>query len=156
MIEMDIPGFGWMELRHIVLDYNGTLAVDGAMIPGVREQLTRLTDKLEVHVLTADTFGIAAKGLEGVPCQLTVLGKDAQDKGKRDFVRRLGSAHTVSVGNGRNDGLMLAESALGLAVVLAEGACMATVSAADIVFTDILDALGILENPLRLTATLRS
>jgi soluble P-type ATPase len=156
MIEVDIPGYGQLELHYIVLDYNGTLAVDGEIIGGVREQLTRLAEKLEVHVLTADTFGLAAANLEGVPCRLTVLGKEAQDVGKRDFVGRLGRERTVSVGNGRNDQMMLRESALGLAVILAEGACMATVSAADIVFSDILDALKILESPLRLTATLRS
>jgi soluble P-type ATPase len=62
----------------------------------------------------------------------------------------------VCIGNGRNDRLMLAESALGIAVVLGEGAAAVTLAAADVVCTDILAALALLTHPLRLVATLRS
>lgn len=156
MIEVEIPGWGEIALKYLVLDYNGTLAVDGRIIDGVKERLTALAQELEIHVLTADTFGKARAGLKGVPCQLSILPPGGQDSGKRDFVRNLGSAHTVSVGNGRNDGLMLKESALGIAVILGEGAAMETVACGDVIFSDILAALEILDHPLRLTATLRS
>jgi soluble P-type ATPase len=63
---------------------------------------------------------------------------------------------TVAVGNGRNDRLMLQESALGIAVILNEGAAMQTLLCADVVCTDIVAALQLLIHPLRLTATLRS
>ncbi|MEZ4579582.1 MAG: hypothetical protein R2875_16700 [Desulfobacterales bacterium] len=36
------------------MDYNGTLAVDGGLVPGVKEALSELSG-LELHVLTADT-----------------------------------------------------------------------------------------------------
>ena len=29
MIEIEIPGFGALQLAHLVLDYNSTLAVNG-------------------------------------------------------------------------------------------------------------------------------
>jgi soluble P-type ATPase len=51
---------------------------------------------------------------------------------------------------------MLKEAVLGIAVVLGEGAFGQTLLAADVVCTSILDALALLEHPLRLTATLRS
>ena len=51
---------------------------------------------------------------------------------------------------------MLREAALGIAVVLQEGAAAATVADADVVCTDILRALELLAYPLRLTATLRA
>lgn len=156
MVNVDIPGYGQIVLAHLVLDYNGTLAVDGAMLPGVRRRLRSLASRLHIHVLTADTFGKAAGGLGELDCRLTVLAPEAQDLGKRDFVCRLGADKTASIGNGRNDALMLEASALGMAVILAEGACVKTLTAADMVFTDICDALDILQNPLRLTATLRS
>jgi soluble P-type ATPase len=143
-------------LEHIVLDYNGTLAVDGLLLPSVKEALNRLADKLTVHVITADTFGIAAKGLQGVECKMSVLEKGGQDQAKADFVKRLGADRTVSIGNGRNDALMLSASRLGIAVVLAEGASTVSLNAADIVCTDIVHALELLMHPLRLTATLRS
>lgn len=54
MIEIDIPGCLKFQLKHIVLDYNGTIAFDGVLIPGVKENLVVLADQLEVHILTAD------------------------------------------------------------------------------------------------------
>ncbi len=155
MITTEIPGFGRLDLAHLVLDYNGTLAVDGALLPGVADLLNAIAGQLAVHVVTADTFGKAADELAGVDCRLSVLPAGRQDKAKVDIVEQLGAVQTVSVGNGRNDALMLAASALGIAVILKEGACTASLNAADIVCTDIHAALELLIHPLRLTATLR-
>ena len=57
---LDIPGSSRMVLRHLVLDLNGTLALDGRLLPGVAEALLALKDLLAVHIVTADTFGTAA------------------------------------------------------------------------------------------------
>jgi soluble P-type ATPase len=156
MIEVAIPGYRKQEIEHLVLDYNGTLACDGELIDGVREGLQILADRLKVHVLTADTFGRARSRLEGIPCELSVLPVKNQEIGKLTYVRRLGPANAVCIGNGRNDQLMLKESALGICVILAEGAAVETLLAADVVCTSIVSALALLTHPLRLTATLRS
>jgi len=71
-------------------------------------------------------------------------------------VNHLGAPGTVAVGNGRNDTLMLAAAALGIGVVLAEGAATVALQSADIVCTGILPALDLLLHPLRLAATLRN
>ena len=156
MIEINIPGSCILQLKHIVLDYNGTIACDGVLIPGVKENLTALADKLQVHILTADTFGNVRRGLEGIECELSIIAPESQDIGKLDYVKRLGAENTVCVGNGRNDQLMLEEAALGIAVILEEGAAAATLSAADVVCTNIISALELLANPVRLIATLRT
>lgn len=156
MIEVVIPGYRTVQLKYLVMDYNGTLAVDGDLLPGVAEGLARLKDRLEIHVVTADTFGKAAAELEGLPCRLTVLGKENQDSGKLDFIRSLGAEHVAAIGNGRNDRMMLKESGLGIAVILEEGAAVETLLSADIVCPSIPSALALLDNPLRMTATLRS
>ncbi|MBW1893805.1 MAG: ATPase P [Deltaproteobacteria bacterium] len=156
MIEISIPDFGNIRIRHLVLDYNGTLACDGKLLDGVKEELVRLSESLEIHVLTADTFGKAKAGLDGIPCKLTILPKEAQDKGKLDFIMQLGASETACIGNGRNDRLMLANSALGIAVILEEGAASVTLASADVVCKDIVTALKLFSNPLRLIATLRS
>lgn len=156
MIKIDVPGYKNLRLEHLVMDYNGTLAVDGELLPGVARGLARLKDKMTIHVVTADTFGKAADQLEGLPCQLTVLGRDGQDVGKLFFVRSLGSESVAAIGNGRNDRMMLKESELGIAVILDEGAAVETLLSADIVCPSIPSALALLNNPLRLTATLRS
>ena len=155
-MRIEIPGYGELELTHLVMDYNGTLAIDGKLIDGVKDALIKLSENLSLHVLTADTFGIAKAGLEGIPCRLTILPKDDQQGGKLRFVQELGAGHVAAVGNGRNDQLMLKESALGVAVILEEGASMQTLQSADVVCPSIVSALDLLENPLRLTATLRS
>ncbi len=57
MIRIDIPQWGSIELRHAVFDVNGTLAVDGAPVPGVVERLKALAESLSLHALTAGTHG---------------------------------------------------------------------------------------------------
>jgi P-type E1-E2 ATPase len=156
MIEINIPGYRTLGIEHLVLDFNGTLAVDGRLLEGVEDALNELARQVTVHVLTADTFGRADGQLTGTACRLSVLPEGNQDTAKLAYVQRLGCERTVAVGNGRNDRLMLKEAALGVAVILEEGAAMATVSAADVVCRSILDALALLTRPLRLTATLRS
>lgn len=156
MIEVAVPGFGDIRLAHVVLDYNGTLAADGALLPGVGRLLADLSRVVDVHVVTADTFGKAAAFLETIPCRLSLLPEGEQDRRKQDFVNQLGADTVCSIGNGRNDRLMLATARLGIAVILAEGAASQTLAAADIVCTDIVFALQLLQHPLRLTATLRS
>ncbi len=156
MLTVDIPGYRTLQLEHLVMDYNGTLAVDGDIVPGVAPALEKLAAHLKIHVVTADTFGLAAEQLAGSPAQLTVLPPGRQDKAKLDYVNDLGSAGTVAVGNGRNDRLMLRHAGLGMAVILDEGAAFETLAAADVVCRGILPALELLVHPLRLTATLRA
>jgi len=156
MIEVAIPGYRTLKLEHLVLDYNGTLAVDGEPLAGVTDALKSLTQSLEVHVLTADTFGKVQSRLEGLPINISILPLENQDTGKLDYVKTLGAERTVCMGNGRNDRLMLKEAALGVAVILDEGIAVETLNSADVVCTSILSALELLTNPLRLTATLRS
>ncbi len=156
MIKVDIPGYATLRLKYMVLDYNGTLAVDGQLIDGMRGCLELLAKDLEIHVITADTFGKVRSGMDGIPCKVSILPVANQADAKLDYVRKLGAENTVSIGNGRNDQLMLKASALGIAVILSEGAAVETLTAADVVCTSIVSAMELLLNPLRLTATLRS
>jgi soluble P-type ATPase len=156
MLEIDIPGYRALRLEHLVLDYNGTLACDGELLDGVRDRLDALASMLQIHILTADTFGKARAQLVGIPCDLSILPAEDQDRRKLEYIQRLGPETTVCVGNGRNDRLMLQEAGLGIAVVQTEGAAVQTVLAADVLSPDILAALDLLAHPLRLVATLRS
>lgn len=156
MIQIDIPGYRSLFIKHLVLDYNGTLAVDGVLLDGVKTVLTRLAEHLTIHVLTADTFGKVQTGMVGIPCEISILPLENQEIGKLTYVRGLGAQETAAVGNGRNDRLMLQESTLGIAVVIDEGAAVQTLFCADVVCTDIVSALELFSHPLRLTATLRS
>jgi soluble P-type ATPase len=156
MLEIDIPGYRVLRLAHLVLDYNGTLACDGQLLDGARDRLAALAGLLQIHILTADTFGKACAQLAGVSCHLSILPVEHQDRRKLEYIQRLGPETTVCVGNGRNDRLMLQEAGLGIVVVQAEGAAVQTVLAADVLAPDVLAALDLLTHPLRLVATLRS
>ena len=156
MIEINIPGNKTLRIEHLVLDYNGTIAFDGALIDGVKKCLTELSHMLTVHVITADTFGSVKKALKDIDCKLAVIPLDHQDMAKLEYVKNHGCEQTVSIGNGKNDCLMLKASALGVAVVQGEGAAFETLASADVVCTDIQSALSLLSNPLRPIATLRS
>jgi len=155
VIEISIPGFGRLELTDLVCDYNGTLALDGVLQEAVRTRWPRLTDRLRPHVVTGDTFGTARAGLQGLSCELTVLATDDQAEAKARFVESLGASHVVAIGNGRNDRLMLAASALGIGVCGGEGLAAETIAACDVVTPDIGAALDLLLESKRLVASLR-
>ena len=156
MLTYHIPGYKDIEVRHLVLDYNGTLALDGVLIPGVADRLKELSKSIKIHILTADTFGSVGKQTSAIPCKVAVLPEPDQDIGKFNYVTKLNPEFTVAIGNGRNDQLMLKAALLGIATIQGEGAAVETLSSADLVVNDILAALDLLLNPLRLIATLRS
>jgi len=129
MIEINIPGYKNFRFEHLVLDFNGTLAFDGRLIDGVNQDLLGMSNHLHIHVLTADTFGSVKAELWGIPCDVSILAEDRQELGKLAVLERLGPETCVSIGNGRNDRLMLGASALGIAVVQQEGAALETLFA---------------------------
>jgi len=155
MLNIDIPAFGKLVLKHIVLDYNGTLSLDGRLLEGVKDQLNKLAKIAHVHILTADTFGLAGSQLKDIPCKLHILEKNNEDLQKENYVNSLGAEHVAAIGNGNNDRSMLKAARLGIAVLGTEGCANAAILAADIIVTDINHGLDLLLNPLRCTATLR-
>lgn len=156
MISIDIPGFKKLELIHLVSDYNGTLALDGQLLPGVADILTALAPLIKIHVITADTFGLAHSQLANLPVKLTIAPVESQAQTKLQFVTELGVETVVAVGNGRNDRKMLKAAAVGIALIQREGGSAQSIVSADVVCTNVIDALDLLLNPKRLIATLRS
>ena len=155
MIRLDIQGFGILELRHFVSDFSGTLAEDGVLLPGITEKLRELSGHLTVHVITSDTFGKAREELRGVPCRIQVLEGDRHLTQKETYIASLGSDTVVSIGNGNNDAGMLKAARLGICVCLKEGCSVAALSASAVLVRSPIDAIDLLLNPKRLTATLR-
>lgn len=159
MIELSIPGRGIIRLEHLVCDVNGTLAVDGKLVEGVKAHISALRDRLDIHLLTADTFG--RQTLIDQQLNLTAvrlepareMGDEARQKAA--YVRGLGAERVVAIGQGANDSLMLEAAAVGICLMSPEGTARETLLAADLVAPGILSALEILEKPLRMVATLR-
>lgn len=168
MLQIDIPGRGKLELAHLVLDLNGTIALDGEVLPGVAERLGTLAESLIIHLVTADTHGQAAAivsrleeetrhvvGAQHAAPLLARIGPGDEVEQKRTLVQRLGAERVVAVGNGANDGAMLRTAALGIAVLGGEGLAVEALHSADVVVASIEDALDLLLHPKRLVATLR-
>ncbi len=147
-----IPGGDDLRLEHLVLDVNGTLSDRGEPIVAPLTALDVLGKKLALHVLSADTFDTAAALAAGVHAQYRQVER-GQDK--REYVEALGAHACVAIGNGRNDAMMLAAAALGIAVIGPEGTHRSALDAADVVALSIDETLGLLAEPETLTATLR-
>ncbi|MCE9685712.1 hypothetical protein LZP73_05710 [Shewanella sp. AS16] len=156
MIEITIPGFTSLTLQHLVSDYNGTLAADGKLLPGVAELFEKLAPEIQIHVITADTFGLAQSQLAGLPVTLEIIPLERQAEAKLAVIERLGADSVFAVGNGANDRLMLGRAAVGVALLQKEGVAAATLASADLVSGNIVDALELLQHPKRLIATLRA
>lgn len=150
-----IPGQEKLFIHHLVLDFNGTIALDGLILPAVKEKLFELDKLLTIHVLTADSNGSAASECKGLPVELHVIGKDNQREEKRAFVRKIAPGVAV-LGNGVNDELMFREADLSIAVIGKEGCATSTLMASKIVVKDIVDGLDLLLMHHRLIPTLRN
>ena len=155
MISIDIPGLRTLRLDHLVLDYNGTLAVDGRLLDGIAPRMAALANELDLHVVTGNTYGNAREQLRGCAAEVVCLSATGQAEAKLDYVRRLGSERVVAVGNGRNDVLMLEQATLAIAILGTEGLATEALEVADVVVRHAVDALGLLLRPQRLVATLR-
>ena len=153
-MQVFIPGQGDMEINHLVLDFNGTIALDGLLLPNVRERLTELAKWVKVYVLTADSNGSATRECEGLPVDLHVIGKDDQREQKRSFVQEIGPGVAV-LGNGVNDELMFRQANLSIAVIGKEGCATVSLMASHIVVNDVVDGLDLLLKHHRLIPTLR-
>ncbi len=159
MIRIDIPGDTAILLRHLVLDVNGTIAVDGQLLPGIAQRLAALEGQLQVHLLTANTHGRQAQIDQALGLVATILPpatpSASQGSLKALFVEELGSANVVAIGNGNNDAEMLRSARLGIAILGPEGLAIEALTAAGVLCVTAVDALDLLLNPSRLRATLR-
>jgi P-type E1-E2 ATPase len=155
MIKFSIPGLGDYRLEHLVMDVNGTLAVDGQLVSGVLEKVFSLRNQLVIHLLTADTHGRQAMIDQQLGLIATRIMPGGESLQKSDYVRRLGSEHVVAIGQGANDAGMLEVARLGICVMSIEGVAKETLFAADLVAPTVLDALELLEKPRRIVASLR-
>ena len=155
MIELKIPGRGELQLEHLVCDVNGTLAVDGELLEGIARRLKVLSDRLQIHLLTADTHGRQALIDQQLGRKAVRIQPENEVAQKAAYIQQLGASQVIAIGQGANDAQMLAEAAMGVCVLSVEGTAVTTLLSADLVVKDIYQALDLLENPIRLVATLR-
>jgi len=155
MIDLIIPGRGKLTLEHLVMDVNGTLALDGILLDCVAERISSLRDRIKVHLLTADTHGGQAVIDSLLNLQAVRIKPGNEVEQKAAYVRQLGADKVAAIGQGANDAKMLRTAALGICVLSVEGLATETMQAAHLLLPDILSALDLFNKPLRLIASLR-
>ncbi|MDR3698281.1 MAG: hypothetical protein P4L56_01520 [Candidatus Sulfopaludibacter sp.] len=158
-IAVDIPGFGRLALELLLSDYTGTLSRGGKLSAATERRLLHLAKVVDIHILTADTFGTAARELGHLPVTIHRLESPQQDVQKESFAAAMGPARIAAFGNGNNDRLLLGavKKAGGLAIAVdnGEGCAVETLQHANLFTTGIENALDLLIETARLKATLR-
>lgn len=155
IMTIDIPGYRTLHLKNLLLDYNGTIAVDGSIPQDVRHRLCQLSEHFDIYVLTADTHGTAAQMCDGLPLTIRTFPKGSALDAKHQILKELGPDSCAAIGNGRNDMKMCLDAALSIAVIGPEGAYGKLAAQSDICVSSIVDGLDLLLKPRRLIASLR-
>lgn len=155
MFKQEIPGYGMLEIKNLVLDYNGTIAKDGKLLEDLKGIINKLADIVDVYILTADTYGTVEKEMADLPVKVQIIKGENELVEKRDFARELGANVTMAIGNGYNDQLLFREVKISVVVMGCEACATILFNIADLVASDIYDALGLILNPTRLRSSLR-
>jgi len=143
-------------LDHLVLDVNGTLAIDGQLLPGIADLLSSLRDHLTIHLLTADTHRKQAE-IDRILGLKALRVKSGEEKfQKAAYVKEIGPEHTAAIGQGANDAFMLAEARIGVCILSKEGTAVDTLLSADLAVPDTESALNLFLHPARMIASLRN
>lgn len=151
-MKIDIPGLGSYNLKHVFIDYNGTIAYEGKLLDNMLPALTKLTQTYQVHIITGDTYGNVSDIFKNTDINL-ILASTARDKA--DLVSAFDKETCISIGNGAIDALMFNKTAISIAILGKEGCSIKALKNADILVQDIYDAFKIITNKNQLIATLK-
>lgn len=138
---LNIPGSGILEIKTIILDLNGTLAIAGMVPAGVKDQIEALKSKgMRIVLLTGNTRNDA----DELAAELSIewkLTKSAEDK--RRLALELDPDTCASIGNGLIDLELMKTVALRIVTLQAEGVHIQTLLNSDIIIPTINDALDL-------------
>lgn len=154
MILIQRPGQPPIDIEHLLIDYEGTLASDGRVHPKAKDKINLLAKRISVYILTKGEREKIEEQLRKLKAEILFFTEGDASREKLDLLRKLGPERTVAIGNGVDDAPMLEEAGFSICVIGREGASGETLKRADMVVTDILDALDFLLKPLRQKAIL--
>lgn len=155
MIIIQRPGQTNLEIEFILIDLEGTLAIDGRVHPKTKDKINLLSRKLKFYIFTTGERARAEERLRKVKAEIISLSGENISKQKLDLLHQLGHEKVAAIGNGADDAQMIDKAGFGICVIGKEAAAGETLRRADLIVTDILDALDFLLKPLRQKATLR-
>jgi soluble P-type ATPase len=154
MIPIERPGLDPLEIEFVLLDFDGTLAIDRRVHPKAKDKINLLSKRTNLYVLTTQKKELIEERLRKVKAEIIYLAEGDSSRRKLDLLRQLGPSRCAAIGNGMDDAAMIEEAGIGICIIGKEGTSGEAMNNADLVFTDILDALDFLLKPLHQKATL--
>jgi soluble P-type ATPase len=154
MIIIQRPGEAPLEIDFILLDFEGTLALDRRVHPKAKDKINLLSKRTRIYILTKGEEDRVGEILKKLKVEVIYLKEGKAAERKLDLLRQLGAKRSVAIGNGVDDASMIEEAGLGICILGKEGASAEALKKADVVVTNILDALDFLLKPFRQEATL--
>ena len=154
MILIERPGQDPLKIEFILIDFEGTLAQDRRIPPKAKDKINLLSKRTKIYVLTKGEKGSLNDVFRKVNGEPFYSKEGETTQRKLDLLRQLGAEKTVAIGNGVDDTPMIEEARFGICVTGKEGASGEAIRKADLVVSNIVDALDFLLKPLRQKATL--
>ena len=155
MIAIQRQGREPVEIEFILMDFEGTLASHRRVHPKAKDKINLLSKRTKIYILTTGEKEVVSEVLKKVKAEIVYLPERGISEKKLDLLRQLGPTRTVAIGNGVDDAQMIEEAGLSICIMGKEGTSVEAMIKADLIFTNILDALDFLLKPLRQKATLR-
>jgi len=154
MIAIHTQGREPVEIEFMLIDFEGTLASHRRVHPKAKDKINLLSKRTKIYILTRGEKEVVTEVLKKVKAEVVYLTEGGASEKKLDLLRQLGPTKTVAFGNGVDDAQMIEEAGLSICIMSNEGTSVEAMIKADLIFTNILDALDFLLKPLRQKATL--
>ncbi len=154
MILIQRPGQESIEIDYILIDFEGTLALDGRVHPKAKDKINLLSKRTKIYIFAKGEKEKIEETLRRVKAELFFLKEEDSSSKKLDLLLNLGAPRAVVIGNGLDDVPLMEEAGLSMVIIGKEGTSGKLIQTADLVFTNIVDALDFLLKPLRQKATL--
>jgi len=146
-------GVGEIELTNIILDLNGTLAINGKLVEGVKNRLVKLKQMgFNLYLFTGDQRGNAIDLASEISIKVQ---KATTSDEKEALTMKLETEKTVAIGNARIDIGTFKSCKLRIGTLQAEGIHTEILPYIDILVPSINDALDLLINSDVFNATMR-
>jgi soluble P-type ATPase len=154
MISIQRPGMESLDIHFVLIDFEGTLAMDGRVHPKAKDKVNLLSKRVTVYILTKSSKEKVEETLKKMKAEILSMTEGDSSQQKLDVLQRLGPHQTAVIGNGFDDVQIMEQAGLGMCVIGKEGSSAEAMAKADLVVTNVLDALDFLLKPLRQRATL--
>jgi len=154
MISIQRPGMESLDIHFVLIDFEGTLAMDGRVHPKAKDKVNLLSKRATITILTKSNREKVEETLKKMKVEILYVTEEDSSQQKLNVLQRLGPHQTAVIGNGLDDVRIMEQAGLGLCVIGKEGSSAEAVVKADLVVTNVLDALDFLLKPMRQRAAL--